>query len=100
MCMSCLSNAEAHVAQAVLVAAAVKAPMHRVLASAGLVQPPSPVRRDARTVAFLRELTLDPIEVLGHAAVVAADRYVPPASTATTLGSLLPIGSQSRLITQ
>ncbi len=98
--MNCLSNAEAHVAQAVLIAAAAKSPVHRLLASVGLVQPPSLVARDARTVAFLRELDLDPVGVLGQKAVAEAGRWVPQASTATTLGSLLPIGSQSRLITQ
>lgn len=100
MCVNCLSNTEVHVAQAVLVAAAVKAPVHRLLAAAGLVEAPSLARRDARTVGFLRNLDLDPVAVLGASAVARADRWVPQASTATTLGSLRPIGPQRRLATQ
>ena len=76
MCVNCLSNAEAAVAQAALVAAIVREPAHRLAAQYGLVQAPSPVARDARTVAFLRSLDLEAEPVLGAAAVAAADAWV------------------------
>lgn len=99
MCMNCISNAEAQVAQAALFAAVMKAPAHRLLAAAGLVEAPDPVRRDARSVAFLRALDLDPSEILGHQVVARADRWAAQPSTAR-VRSRRPIGSQSRLALQ
>ena len=98
MCANCLSSTEVALAQAGLVAAVLKEPVHRALASAGLVRPIDPVRRDVRTVAFLRSLDLDPVEVLGVAAVVAADAWVPAPYEAPRWA--LPMGSQSLLTTQ
>ena len=98
MCANCLSNAEVALAQAGLVAAVFKEPVHRALASAGLVRPIDPVRRDVRTVAFLRSLALDPVDVLGADTVAAADRWVPAPYDAPRWA--LPIGSQSLLRTQ
>ncbi len=98
MCVSCVSTAEAAVAQVGLVAAVLKAPVHRLLASAGVVAAPDPVRRDVRTVAFLRSLDLDPVEVLGADAVAAADAWVP--APYVPRGMALPIRSQSLLTAQ
>ena len=54
-----MSNTEFAVANAALIAAALKGPVHRALASVGLATEPLAVARDARTVAFLRALELD-----------------------------------------
>jgi hypothetical protein len=73
MCVNCLSNAEVAVANVAITAAFVKGPAHRLLADMGLVEAPDPVKRDVRTVSFLRRLELDPVEVLGRDAVDAAE---------------------------
>lgn len=98
MCANCLSNAEVALAQAGLVAAVLKDPVHRMLASAGVVAPIDPVKRDVRTVAFLRSFDLDPVEVLGADTVAAADSWVPVPYGAPRWA--LPIGSQILLSTQ
>jgi hypothetical protein len=98
MCVSCVSSTEVVLGQAAVAAAVLKAPVHRLLASAGLVAPVDPVRRDVRTVAFLRSLDLDPVEVLGAAAVAAADAWVPAPYAPRLAG--LPIRSQSLLTAQ
>ena len=66
MCMNCVSSTEVVLGQVGLAAAVLRDPVHRALATAGLVAPIDPVRRDVRTVAFLRSLDLDPVEVLGR----------------------------------
>jgi hypothetical protein len=104
MCVNCLSHAEVVAGQVGMVAALVKEPAHRFLADLGLVAPPDPVGRDARTVAFLRQLDLDPVEILGADVVAAADAWAPdPLVQERRLlraaASALPIGSQSRLAT-
>jgi hypothetical protein len=86
MCVNCLSNAEVAVANVAITAAFVKGPAHRLLADMGLVEAPDPVKRDVRTVSFLRRLELDPVEVLGRDAVDAADRWVPAEPQPTWLG--------------
>ena len=98
MCATCASSAEVIAGQAALAAAVLKAPVHRLLASAGMVAPPDPVRRDVRTVAFLRGLDLDPVEVLGAEAVAAADAWVPAPYVPRRAGA--PIRSQSLLTVQ
>jgi hypothetical protein len=75
--MNCLSTGETVVAQAAIVGYVLKAPVHRALARAGLVAEPDPVAHDVRTVAFLRSLDLDPVEILGREAVAAAEAWVP-----------------------
>ncbi len=98
MCTSCVSNVEVIAGQAAVAAAVLKAPVHRLLASAGVVAPIDPVRRDVRTVAFLRSLDLDPVEILGAEAVAAADAWVPVPYAPRLAGS--PIRSQSLLTVQ
>ena len=98
MCANCVSSAEAIAAQAALAAAVLKAPVHRLLASAGVVAPPDPIRRDVRTVAFLRSLELDPVEVLGAEVVAAAEAWVPAAYVPRRAG--VPIRSHSLLTVQ
>jgi hypothetical protein len=83
MCANCLSQAEIAAGHVALAAAVLKAPAHRFLADIGVVAPPDPVARDVRTVAFLRRLDLDPVEILGADAVAAADAWVAGAETVT-----------------
>ena len=77
MCANCLSSAEVAAGHVALAAAVLKAPAHRFLADLGLVDAPDPVRRDVRTVTFLRGLDLDPVAVLGADVVADADAWVP-----------------------
>jgi hypothetical protein len=100
MCVSCVSTSEQVVAQAALAVAVLRGPLHRRLAAAGVVAPPDPVGRDARTVGFLRALDLDPVAVLGAQVVEQADAWVAPARQARAWRWLRPIGSQSLLSTQ
>jgi hypothetical protein len=102
MCGNCMSSAEVAFAQAALIGYAIKGPVHRALARAGLVAEPDPVAHDVRTVAFLLSLELDPTEILG-AEVVAAARAWSPAprpQRARRAFSAAPIGSQSMLTAQ
>jgi hypothetical protein len=78
MCANCLSTAEAAIAGAAFVGWAAKPPLHRALARLGIVNAPDPVAHDVTTVAFLRSLDLDPVEVLGADAVAAAEAWTPP----------------------
>jgi hypothetical protein len=94
MCVNCISNAEACVAQAALVFAVARDPVHKLLAELGLVAPPDPVKRDVRTVAFLRALDLDPVEVLGAEVVDRAARWTPQPRVEWAR-SRRPIGSHS-----
>lgn len=71
-----MTNTEFAVANAALIAAALKGPVHRALATVGLATEPLAVARDARTIAFLRSLELDPADSLGAPAVTAADEWV------------------------
>jgi hypothetical protein len=79
--------------------AILKEPVHRVLADFGVVAPSDPIARDARTVAFLRRLDLDPVEILGEAIVAGTAGHVPLARHARRRW-FLPIGSQSLLTVQ
>jgi hypothetical protein len=105
--MNCLSTAEAAIAQTMFVGYVVKEPVHRALARAGFVGAPDPAARDARTIAFLSSLDLDPVEILGRervdaAASVAAAQRTPIRwrSRSRLAASALPIGSHSLLTAQ
>jgi hypothetical protein len=82
MCVNCLTQAEVAAANVAVTAAVLRAPVHRLLADAGLVAPPDPVARDVRTVAFLRSLDLDAADVLGADVVARADARVAGAPSA------------------
>jgi hypothetical protein len=101
MCANCLSNAEAMGANLALGAAVLKAPVHAFLADLGLVDAPDPVKRDVRTVAFLRGLDLDPVEILGSDVVQRADAWLPRPQErrSRAAASARAIGSQSLLAT-
>jgi hypothetical protein len=105
MCQQCMSTAEQVLASAALIGVAVRDPLHRVLAQAGLVAEPDRVLRDTRTVAFLRALELDPVEILGQEVVAAADAWTYEGSPAARFrerkrSSARPTGSQSLAITR
>lgn len=100
MCVNCVSSSEQIVAEAALAFAVLRAPVHQALAAAGIVAPPDPVRRDARTVGFLRALDLDPVAILGAGVVEKADAWAPPVRQSWGWRSLRPIGSQSLLAPQ
>jgi hypothetical protein len=104
MCANCLSTAQAAIAGAAFIGWTVKPPLHRALARLGVVNAPDPVAHDVTTVAFLRSLDLDPVEVLGADAVAAAAAWIPPqpapvvAAVRSRLAvSARPIGSHSLL---
>jgi hypothetical protein len=107
MCVNCLTQAETVAANVAVTAAVLRAPVHRLLADAGLVAPPDPVARDVRTVAFLRSLDLDPVGILGPDVVARADARAAqgapaqpvPASVRRSRArrSASPIGPHSRL---
>ncbi|MGH9212920.1 MAG: hypothetical protein ACRD2C_19950 [Acidimicrobiales bacterium] len=103
MCVNCLSTAEVVAGNVAVTVAVLKAPVHRMLADMGLVAAPDPVARDARTVAFLRQIELDPVEVLGADVVDAADRWARGGGyerRTRAAASARPIGSHSRLALQ
>jgi hypothetical protein len=103
-----MSNTEFAFANAALIAAALKDPVHRALASVGLATEPLPVAKDARTIAFLRALELDPVEAMGESIVTAADDWVALGGyerlederRARAASWARPIGSHRRLATQ
>lgn len=89
-------------AGAAFVGYAVKPRVHRALAQIGVVNAPDPVAHDVTTVAFLRGLDLDPVEVLGADVVAAAEAWRAPqpapgfgALAARLAASARPIGSHS-----
>ncbi|NND73916.1 MAG: hypothetical protein HKN44_02815 [Ilumatobacter sp.] len=99
MCATCISNAEAAVAWAGVAGYVLTPRVHRALASVGLAPEPDPVAHDVRTVAFLRALDLDPVEVLGADVVAQAESWTPDASWVPLRerrsDSARPIGSHS-----
>lgn len=78
MCMNCLSTAETAIAAAAFAGYATKPRVHRALAELGVVNEPNSVAHDVTTVAFLRSLELDPVEVLGADVVAAAEAWSKP----------------------
>lgn len=104
MCANCLSQAEAAGAAAAAAAYVVKPKLHAMLARFDLAPRPDAVAHDVRTVAFLRALDLDPVEVLGADVVAQASTWEPDSSWVPLRDrlrsrSLRPIGSQRRLST-
>jgi hypothetical protein len=104
-----MSNAEFVVANCALVAAALKGPVHRALASVGVVNEPLLVARDANTIAFLRSLELDPTGSFDAEIVTAADGWVAGGGYERLDGArraraaalwARPIGSHRRLAVQ
>lgn len=98
MCANCLSTAEVVAGQVALAAYVLKAPVHRALAACGLAAEPDPVAHDVTTVAFLRSLDLDPVEILGAGVVDAAARWAPqPRSSRPRVMAFRPAALVGRL---
>jgi hypothetical protein len=72
MCANCLTTFDVVVSQAIAVGMVLKRPVQDRLAVAGLVRPFDQLGEHANTVAFLRSLDLDPVEILGADVVTAA----------------------------
>jgi hypothetical protein len=72
MCANCLTTFDVVVSQALAVGMILKRPVQDRLAVAGLVRPFDQLGEHANTVAFLRSLDLDPVEILGPEVVEAA----------------------------
>ncbi len=77
MCANCLSTFDVVASQVLAAGAVLKRPIHNRLAVAGWVRPIDVLGEHANTVAFLRTLDLDPVEVLGPEVVDAAARWSP-----------------------
>lgn len=101
MCVNCLSTAEVVAAQAAFAVYALEPPIRRRMAKLGLVAERDRIAHDVRTVAFLRNLDLDPVEILGRDVVDAAAAWTPqPAFERRRFRSAAPIGSHTRLALQ
>jgi hypothetical protein len=100
MCANCLTTFE-FVAGKVAFAAWLGAePAHRALANLGVIAERDLVARDGRTIALLRSLALDPVELLGEDVVARADAHRQPVRASRRRFSAAPIGSHSLPITQ
>jgi hypothetical protein len=74
MCANCVSKADVVVGTIAFGAYVFKGPTQDALIAAGVLPEKHPLAVEMRTVSFLRDLDLDPVEILGEEAVVAADR--------------------------
>lgn len=72
MCANCITNVDVVGGTLLAAAAAARGSVRQLLASAGVAMPTTE-QRDARVVAFLRDLDLDPVAILGAETVVRAD---------------------------
>ena len=73
MCAQCVSKADVVVASVGFTAFLFKGPCEDALVAMGLLPEPHPLAVGMRTVNFLRDLDLDPRQVLGDDVVEAVD---------------------------
>jgi hypothetical protein len=73
MCLACVSNVDFIAANASIVSSVASNGGRKLLESMGVPLGRSQAERDARVVAFLRNLELDPAEILGPQTVADAD---------------------------
>jgi hypothetical protein len=73
MCAQCVSKADVVVASAGFVAFLFKGPCEDALVAMGVLPEPHPLAVGMRTVNFLRDLDLEPRDVLGDDVVEAVD---------------------------
>ncbi len=73
MCAQCVSKADVVVASVGFAAFLFKAPCEDALVAMGVLPEPHPLAVGVRTVNFLRDLELDPRDVLGDEVVEAVD---------------------------
>lgn len=74
MCANCVTKADAIAATIGFGMYVFKGPAQDGLVALGLLPEPHPLAVEMRTVSFLRDLDLDPEEILGTETVEAADR--------------------------
>jgi hypothetical protein len=74
MCANCVSKADVIVGTIGFGAYVFKGPTQDALVALGLLPEPHPLGKEMRTVSFLRDLDLEPREILGDEVVEQADR--------------------------
>jgi hypothetical protein len=77
MCANCMSSVDVYAASAGFLLYALHTPTRDALVTMGAIAEPDPLARDVNTVAFLRRLDLDPVEILGAGTVEAVDAWTP-----------------------
>lgn len=77
MCMNCVSKVDVYAASAGFLLYTLHNPTRDTLVMMGAIPEPDPLARDVNTVAFLRRLDLDPVEILGTDTVDAVDAWTP-----------------------
>ena len=73
MCAQCVSKADVVVGSIGFAAFLFKGPCEDALVAMGVIPEPHPLAVGVRTVSFLRDLDLDPAEILGDDVVEAVD---------------------------
>ena len=73
MCANCVSKADVVVGSIAFGSYVLRGPVKSALVEAGILPEPHPLAVEMRTVAFLRDLDLDPVEILGDEVVTAVD---------------------------
>lgn len=73
MCANCVNRLDVALSTAAIGAYLFKEPVHDALVGLGLAPERHPLARDMRAVNFLRDLDLDPVEILGAETVAAVD---------------------------
>jgi hypothetical protein len=76
MCAQCVSKADVVVGSIGFAAFLFKGPCEDALVAMGLKPEPHPLAVGVRTVSFLRDLDLDPAEILGDDVVEAVDQVL------------------------
>jgi hypothetical protein len=76
MCAQCVSKADVVVGSIGFAAFLFKGPCEDALVAMGLMAEPHPLAVGMRTVSFLRDLDLDPGDVLGDDVVESVDRVL------------------------
>jgi hypothetical protein len=76
MCAQCVSKADVVVGSIGFAAFLFKGPCEDALVAMGVLPEPHPLAVGLRTVSFLRDLDLDPAEVLGDDVVEAVDQVL------------------------
>ena len=76
MCAQCVSKADVVIGSIGFAGFLFKGPCEDALVAMGLIPEPHPLAVGMRTVNFLRDLDLDPAEILGDDVVEAVDRVL------------------------
>jgi hypothetical protein len=74
MCANCVTTADVVVGSIAFGSFLLRGPVQHALVERGIIPEPHPLAMEMRTVMFLRDLDLDPVEILGAETVAAVDR--------------------------